>query len=250
MGCARVLRVAGTSALVALVLTGCGGDDDASVMLRAPADGSTIPGATQVDMVADGITIEEAGEVHKNAGHFHVIVDDGCVSTGDTVPKDADHVHFGKGQSTGTVYLSPGEHELCLQAADGAHNALAATDTVTVTAKIGSQDEWCEVIGEVDALFKTTDESGDEFAIKQVGYENIARLLAQLTDGLDQIDAAQRDDVELAIGFATKITSVFTLASDQDDAEARASEVFGSANESVKAAAPWILDTCGVDIDG
>jgi hypothetical protein len=28
--------------------------------------------------------------------------------------RDADHVHFGGGQSEGTIYLEPGVHELCL----------------------------------------------------------------------------------------------------------------------------------------
>lgn len=47
-------------------------------------------------------------------------------------PRDTDYVHFGRGQSDGTVYLEAGTHELCLQVGDGTHVALDVTDTVTV----------------------------------------------------------------------------------------------------------------------
>ena len=85
--------------------------------------------------------LEEAGEVNEGAGHFHVIADAGCVDVGDAITKDADHLHFGKGQTSGTIYLEPGSHELCLQVGDGVHEALDVTGTVTIEVGIGSQDE-------------------------------------------------------------------------------------------------------------
>lgn len=63
--------------------------------------------------------IEEAGEVRGGAGRVHVVVSDGCVDAGTAVPSDADHVHFGKSQREGKVHIGPGEHDLCLQVADG-----------------------------------------------------------------------------------------------------------------------------------
>ena len=125
-----------------------------------PADGAHIAGGVLVEMAADGITIEPAGEVHEGAGHFHVIADDGCVDPGAAVPKDADHIHFGKAQTSGTIYLGPGEHELCLQTGDGAHVALEPTDRITVDVGVRDRDEWCAVTKEVDDLFLTADTAG------------------------------------------------------------------------------------------
>jgi hypothetical protein len=54
------------------------------------------------------------------------------------VPKDDTHLHYGKGQLEAELTLSPGTHTLCLQAADGAHIALAGegmTQRITITVK-------------------------------------------------------------------------------------------------------------------
>lgn len=260
MGHRRVGRIMRVGVLMTLVLVGCGDDDDggaagsddggASVSLTAPEDGSTVAGGVELEMSADGITIEEAGEVRENAGHFHVIVDDGCVAAGETVAKDADHVHFGKGQTTGTVYLGPGAHELCLQVADGAHTALDVTDTITVEAGISSPEEWCDVVGETDVLFEEVDTNGEDFPLRQVGYENLRRLFAQLDEAIDQVDAETRDAVVAALDVGTAITTAFIDASDEEEAAAQVQGIIQSAGPTFEAASPWIVDTCGVDING
>lgn len=66
------------------------------------------------------------------------MVDVDCVPGGQVVPADDNHLHFGKGQTEATLELTPGEHTLCLQAADGAHTALAgegATQIVRITVR-------------------------------------------------------------------------------------------------------------------
>jgi hypothetical protein len=79
------------------------------------------------------VTIEPAGEVQEGAGHFHVMVDVGCVEPGEVIPSDDDHLHFGDGSSETSVELEPAEHALCLQVGDGVHTALDATHEITVT---------------------------------------------------------------------------------------------------------------------
>lgn len=149
-----------TAVPIALLLAACGDSDpEPSATFSAPTDGATIAGGVALTMAAEGITIEEAGEVHDNAGHFHVIADAGCLTAGTAVPKDADHVHFGKGQSEGTIYLEPGSHELCLQVGDGVHAALDLTDTVTVDVGISDRDQWCTVVDEADGLFDANDDA-------------------------------------------------------------------------------------------
>jgi hypothetical protein len=248
----QLMRRLALLACVALTAVACGGDDDdASVTLRSPEDGARIAGAVSLEMAADGITIEEAGEARDGAGHFHVIVDDGCVATGESVPKDADHVHFGKGQKTGTVYLTPGEHELCLQAADGTHVALPATDTISVTAGIESREEWCEVVEQVDVLFEETDTQGDAFEVRQVGYTNIRRLADQLLDAVDVVDASVRDAVSEAMKVAQRVTTMFIDATDERAATDEVGEFMATQGvPTIEAATEWISDTCGVDING
>jgi hypothetical protein len=203
-------------------------DDGPSVSFEKPADGDHIAGGVLVEMAAEGITIEPAGEVHPGSGHFHVIADDGCVDPGSAVPKDADHIHFGKGQTSGTIYLGPGEHELCLQPGDGSHVALEPTDRITVDVGVRSRDEWCAVVKEVDDLFATADTAGAEYAVRQGQYGGIRRLIAQLTDAGDQVDPSARMDVDAALKQASTIAGTFADATDEAAATAALEAVYGA----------------------
>lgn len=110
------------------------GDDDAgSVSFALPDSGATVARRFTVAMEASGVDIEPAGAVQDGAGHFHVMVDSGCVEPGESIPKDEQHVHFGNGRSEGQLFLEPGDHELCLQVGDGSHTALPITEERTVT---------------------------------------------------------------------------------------------------------------------
>ena len=242
-------RVFAALLLSVALLVSCGSDDAATASFESPADGATIAGGVQVQMAADGVTIEEAGEARDGAGHFHVIADDACTTTGEAIGKDADHVHFGKAQTEGTIYLEPGEHDLCLQVGDGVHTALDITDTITVTIGIDTQDQWCAVVGEVDSLFEAVDASSDDFTTKQIGYENIHRLVQQLVDGLEAVDADVREDVDASLDFAADLTAALTSAADQEAAEAATQPVFASMPHGLPGA-DWIRDTCNVDIEG
>ena len=111
-----------------------GVSEDASVSLAVPADGTTVSSPyLQWDAEADGVTIEESGEVNEGAGHYHVLVDTDPVESGETIPSDDQHVHYGTGQADGVLELGPGEHTLHLQVADGAYTAMTLSDTVEVT---------------------------------------------------------------------------------------------------------------------
>lgn len=146
--------LAGAAALV-LVLGACGDDDDddtaaaggdttedvtdgesddVSVELTSPGDGEEVTSPVTVSMTASGVEIEPAGEARDGAGHFHVMVDVGCVDPGESIPVDTDgYNHFGDGSTETELELEPGEHTLCLQVGDGVHTALDATDEITVT---------------------------------------------------------------------------------------------------------------------
>ncbi len=136
--------------LLVLALSACSNSDDggaleespaaeasdsptARVAFTSPTDGSKVASPVKVQMKADGLTIEPAGEVHENAGHFHVMVDTDCLEAGQVIPKDDAHQHYGMAQTEAELTLTPGDHELCLQVGDGAHVALPVTETIKIT---------------------------------------------------------------------------------------------------------------------
>ncbi len=97
------------------------GHSTSGVWFEAPVDGATVARTFEVKMRVAGMKIRKAGELVPGTGHFHIIVDGGCVKRGEVVAKDAAHMHFGKGQEETTLTLSPGAHALSLQLADGHH---------------------------------------------------------------------------------------------------------------------------------
>jgi hypothetical protein len=132
------------------------------------------------------------------------------------------------------------------------HTALDITDTVSVEVGVSDQGQWCTVADEVDTRFEAVDNSGDEFLVQQVGYAGIGRLLDQLLAAIDQVDADARDSVQEALEWAHQITDAFAGAADFEAAEEALAPIFeGEAPPRQFAeATTWILDTCGVDIDG
>ena len=103
-----------------------------------PKDGATVTSPVHVQMGAENFTVEPAGEVKAGAGHLHIMVDTDCMPVGQVIPKDETHLHYGKAQTEADLELTPGAHRLCLQAADGAHTALAGeslTQVINITVK-------------------------------------------------------------------------------------------------------------------
>ena len=124
----------------ALLLAACApaAETGPRVFFTSPADGAEVSSPVHVTLGAENFTIEPAGEVKTGAGHLHIMVDTACVAAGEIIPKDATHLHYGQGQLEADLELAPGPHTLCLQAADGAHTALAGdglTQTIAVTVK-------------------------------------------------------------------------------------------------------------------
>jgi len=145
----RFLPVAAAVLALASLTAACGDDDPsvtsttvsaptttlpaASVRITSPAEGATVTSPVKVVMAATGFAIEPAGPPRAGAGHFHVLVDVGCVTAGQPIAVGAAGInHFGKAQTEADLELTPGEHRLCLQAGDGTHVALPLTDEITV----------------------------------------------------------------------------------------------------------------------
>ena len=111
--------------------------EGAKVSFKNLKDEANISSPFKLEMGADVIRIDTAGPVVAGSGHHHLFIDaEDSLAAGEIVPKDASHVHFGKGQTEYELVLSPGKHKLTLQMADGLHRSygsrLAATITVNV----------------------------------------------------------------------------------------------------------------------
>lgn len=97
-------------------------------------DGATVTSPLKIEMVAEGIRVDTAGPVIAGVGHHHILVDAGdSVETGRVIPMDSAHIHFGKGQTSTELNLSPGRHRITLQFADGLHRSYGSRLTAAVT---------------------------------------------------------------------------------------------------------------------
>jgi hypothetical protein len=104
--------------------------EGAKVFFVEPKDGAKIEGPltdgkvkVMVKMGAEKIEVKAAGQIEPGSGHHHIIVDADATAKGDVVTKDEQHIHFGKGQTETELDLTPGEHSLKLQFADGIHRS-------------------------------------------------------------------------------------------------------------------------------
>jgi len=106
------------------------------VSFLAPADGATVSSPVSVKMGVSGMAVEPAGKLVEGTGHHHLIIDGEPVATGTPVPADAQHLHFGKGQTETTVELPPGKHTLTLQFADGLHQSYGPAMSKTIDIEV------------------------------------------------------------------------------------------------------------------
>ncbi len=105
------------------------------VYFISPKDGEVVKSPVVIEMGVKGMEVEAAGELHEGKGHHHLIIDEGYVAKGSVVAKDEKHIHYGKGETSDTIQLSPGAHTLTLQFADGLHQSYGKdwSKTISVT---------------------------------------------------------------------------------------------------------------------
>lgn len=97
-------------------------------------DGDTVTSPLTVTFGLDGMELSPAGQnaQDKTKGHHHLIIDGTGISGGSVIPSDAQHKHFGSGQTSTSVELTPGPHRLTLQFGDGLHQSYGEDLSATV----------------------------------------------------------------------------------------------------------------------
>jgi hypothetical protein len=96
-------------------------------------DGDMVKSPVIVQMGINGMEVEPAGVKNEGKGHHHIIIDGAEIETGRPVAKNATHIHYGQGQTSDTLELTPGPHKLTLQFADGLHQSYGPEWSNTIT---------------------------------------------------------------------------------------------------------------------
>tara|TARA_Y100001954_G_C15810333_1_gene604852 strand:- start:72 stop:497 length:426 start_codon:yes stop_codon:yes gene_type:complete len=95
--------------------------NSSKVYFKNIKDGDTLINPFVVEMGINGMKIKPAGQVEAGTGHHHILVDKSFMNYGEIIPMDAQHLHYGKGDTTVTLTLPSGPHTLTLQFANGLH---------------------------------------------------------------------------------------------------------------------------------
>jgi hypothetical protein len=113
-------------------------EGERSVAFLAPKDGDKVKSPLKVKFDVKGMKIELAGKDPKarTTGHHHVLVGHDAMAVGVTIPDDATHKHYGKGQTEAEVELPKGKQKLTLQFADGSHVSYGPKMSATITVEV------------------------------------------------------------------------------------------------------------------
>ncbi len=103
-------------------------------------DGDAVTSPVKIKFGITGMEVVPAGTNKPNTGHFHLLIDTALTPDQQKlpIPKDDQHLHFGKGQTEATVELKPGKHTLQIVMGDGnhmLHKPPVMSDKITVTVK-------------------------------------------------------------------------------------------------------------------
>ena len=109
----------------------------AKVFFKNLKNGQTVKSPVKIEFGVEGIALDTAGTLKPASGHHHLLIDAGdSIPAGTVIVKDSTHLHFGKAQTSAEVKLTPGEHTLTLQYADGIHRSYGAKLAATIKVKV------------------------------------------------------------------------------------------------------------------
>lgn len=117
-----IMAISGFFIVVGSALARTASPEGAQVYIISPVDGEVVNSPVTVKFGLKGMGVAPAGIDKPNTGHHHLLID---VTDGPALdkplPVDANHKHFGGGQTEATVELSPGKHTLQLIMGDRNH---------------------------------------------------------------------------------------------------------------------------------
>lgn len=94
----------------------------ATAYIISPQDGANVPQTFTIRFGLKGMGVAPAGVAKQNTGHHHLLIDVATLpATGQPIPADDQHRHFGGGQTETALTLPPGAHTLQLVMGDANH---------------------------------------------------------------------------------------------------------------------------------
>tara|TARA_B100001250_G_C19320920_1_gene580437 strand:- start:93 stop:527 length:435 start_codon:yes stop_codon:yes gene_type:complete len=96
-------------------------------------NGDTLQSPFRVEMGVRMMKVKPAGQLKTGTGHHHILIDKKFMNFLEVIPMDAQHLHYGKGDTVATVSLSKGHHTLTLQFADGLHRSYGEEYSNTIS---------------------------------------------------------------------------------------------------------------------
>jgi hypothetical protein len=93
----------------------------ARAYIVSPVDGARVTSPVRVVFGLKGAGVAPAGVDTADTGHHHLLIDTGLPDLDVPIPVDAQHVHFGAGQTEADIELPPGTHTLQLLLGDHLH---------------------------------------------------------------------------------------------------------------------------------
>lgn len=112
--------------------------ENAEVFITTPKDGEELSNPVVVQFGIKGMEVAKAGTQTPNTGHHHLLIDAALPALDQPIAKDANHMHFGGGQTETTLTLAPGKHTLQLLLGDGnhvPHHPVVASKVISITVK-------------------------------------------------------------------------------------------------------------------
>jgi hypothetical protein len=96
--------------------------ENALTYFLSPANGVTVTSPFTIRFGLRGMGVAPAGVTSPNTGHHHLLIDVETLPPDNLpIPNDANHRHFGLGQTETEITLPPGQHTLQLVLGDALH---------------------------------------------------------------------------------------------------------------------------------
>ena len=96
-------------------------------------DGDTLESPFFVEMGVRVMKVKPAGQLEEGVGHHHILINKNFMNYLEIIPMDAQHLHYGKGDTVTTLTLPSGHHTLTLQFADGLHRSYGEEYSNTIS---------------------------------------------------------------------------------------------------------------------
>lgn len=119
-------------------LAGTPESEEIELYFISPGDGDTVSSPVQVVFGLSGMGVAPAGVEKAGTGHHHLIIDAELPPLDKPIPSDANHRHFGGGQTETVIDLPPGKHTFQLVLGDFTHVPHAepvVSRKITITVK-------------------------------------------------------------------------------------------------------------------